>query len=96
MRRTSIAKLKVHLSEYVDAVRAGKEIIVTDRNKPVARLGPATGSLRNEARLLGLIRAGLTRPARRPLPRDFWSRPRPQDPKSRVLAALIEEREEGR
>ena len=96
MRRASIAKLKAHLSEYVDAARAGEEIIVTDRNRPVARLCPVNVPVRGEARLLELIRAGLARPAVRPLPRDFWTRRRPHDPQSRVLAALIEERAEGR
>lgn len=96
MKRASIAMLKAHLSEYVDAVRAGEDIIVTDRNKPVARLCPVSLPARGEARLMELIRAGLARPAARPLPRAFWRQRRPRDPQSRVLAALFEERTEGR
>jgi prevent-host-death family protein len=94
MRRASIAELKAHLSEYVDAVRAGEEVIVTDRNKPVARLGPVAAQ--GDARVMALVRAGLARPPLKPLPRNFWQLPRPRDPKGRALAALIEEREEGR
>jgi len=30
------------------------------------------------------------------LPKDFWSLPRPKDPKGLVLKAVLEEREEGR
>jgi prevent-host-death family protein len=96
MRRASIAAFKARLSEYVDAARAGEEVIVMDRNKPVARLGPVTVPIRGEAQLIGLIRAGLARPAVRALPRGFWRRPRPADRQARALAALIEERAEGR
>ena len=96
MRRASIAALKARLSEYVDAARAGEEVIVTDRNKPVARLGPVSAPIRGEAQIIGLIRAGLARPPVRALPRGFWRRPRPVDPQARALAALIEERTEGR
>lgn len=96
MRRVSIAALKARLSEYVNAARAGEEVIVTHRNRPVARLGPVSVPMRGDARLMDLIRAGLARPAGRSLPRDFWDRPRPRDRQSRALAALIEERAEGR
>ncbi len=96
MRRASIADLKARLSEYVDAAKAGEEVIVTDRNKPVARLGPIGAPVRREAQLIGLIRAGLARPAVRALPREFWERPRPRDRQARALGALIEERAEGR
>jgi prevent-host-death family protein len=96
MRRVSIAALKARLSEYVKAAKAGEEVIVTDRNKPVARLGPVAAPMRGDARLIELVRAGLARPAVRSLPRNFWERPRPRDRQSRALAALIEERAEGR
>lgn len=96
MRRASIAMLKARLSEYVDAARAGEEVIVTDRNKPVARLAPVNVPVRGEAQLLGLIRAGLARPAVRALPRRFWEQPRPRDRQARARTALIEERAEGR
>jgi prevent-host-death family protein len=96
VRRASIAALKAHLSEYVDAAKAGEEIIVTDRNRPVARLGPVEVPMRRDARTADLVRAGLARPAARTLPRSFWRRPRPRDRRGRVLAALLEERAGGR
>ncbi len=95
-RHASIASLKARLSEYLKAVKAGEEIIVTDRGRPVARLTPVTGMAHGEARLEELIRAGLARPPIAPLPPDFWDMPRPADPEGRVLAALLEERAEGR
>ncbi len=42
----NIAILKNNLSKYVKAVREGEEVIVMDRNQPVARLVP----YREEAR----------------------------------------------
>jgi prevent-host-death family protein len=38
--RTSSSRLKAKLGEYMRAVRAGKEVVVTDRDRPVARLVP--------------------------------------------------------
>ncbi len=96
MRRVSIAALKARLSEYVKAAKAGEEIIMTDGNRPVAKLGPVAAPMRGDARLIELARAGLARPAARSLPKNFWERPRPRDRQSRALAALIEERAEGR
>lgn len=96
MRQASVASLKARLSEYLAAVKAGEEILVTERGRPVARLGPVGGPAQREARVSGLVRAGLARPAARKLPADFWSRPRAADPKGRVLAALIAERAAGR
>lgn len=40
MRAVKIADLKSHLSSYLREVRAGKAVIVLDRNTPVARLVP--------------------------------------------------------
>ncbi len=95
-RHASIASLKARLSEYLKAVKAGEEIIVTDRGRPVARLTPVSGRAQGEARMEELIRAGLARPPIAPLPPDFWEMPRPADPEGRSLAALLEERAEGR
>ncbi len=39
-RRTSSSRLKAKLGQYMRAVRAGEEIVVTDRDQPVARLVP--------------------------------------------------------
>jgi prevent-host-death family protein len=35
-----IAELKAHLSEYLRVVRRGKEIVIKDRDTPIARLAP--------------------------------------------------------
>lgn len=40
MKSVPIAILKAKLSEYLDAVKTGEEIIVTEHGEPVARLLP--------------------------------------------------------
>ena len=41
MTSVGVRELKTHLSRYLQEVRAGETIVVTDRGKPVARIVPA-------------------------------------------------------
>ncbi len=41
MKRVKIAALKDHLSAHLRAVERGAEIVVTDRDRPIARIVPA-------------------------------------------------------
>ncbi|HYH49838.1 MAG TPA: type II toxin-antitoxin system prevent-host-death family antitoxin [Acidimicrobiia bacterium] len=54
-----IRALRNQLSEFVERVRGGEELVVTDRGRPVARLVPVGG----ERVLDRLIREGLVEPA---------------------------------
>ena len=40
MRTVNIADLKAHLSAHIQRVRDGEEVLVCDRNRPVARIVP--------------------------------------------------------
>jgi prevent-host-death family protein len=42
MKHVRIAELKDHLSQHLRAVEAGDEVIVTDRQRPIARIVPVT------------------------------------------------------
>jgi prevent-host-death family protein len=53
-----IRELRGHLSEYLDQVRAGQELTVTDRGVAIARIAPL-----GERRLDRLVREGLVQPA---------------------------------
>lgn len=44
MRYVKIAELKDRLSEHLRAVEKGAEVIVTDRERPIARIVPLTKS----------------------------------------------------
>jgi prevent-host-death family protein len=48
-----IAELKAHLSEYLRVVRHGKEIVIKDRETPIARLIP----MEQPDRALGIVKA---------------------------------------
>jgi len=41
MRKAGIRETRQSISELLEMVRKGKEILITDRGKPVARLVPA-------------------------------------------------------
>lgn len=66
MVTVSLAQAKAHLSELLDKVEAGEEIIITRRGHPVAHIRPAV-SPRKPLRLqeLAAFRATLA-PQRRP------------------------------
>jgi len=97
MKTTAISRLKTSLSEYLLKVKAGEEVIVTDRGKPVARIVPLErGEIEISPHLLTLERAGLIRIGKGALPGGFWNMPRPKDKKGLALAKLLQEREEGR
>ena len=61
-RTVGIRDLKNNLSKYIDHVRAGDEILVTDRGRPVARLS-AVDSPTDQ--LAELVAAGVVRPPTR-------------------------------
>lgn len=57
-----IRELRNHLSRYLDRVRDGEEVVVTDRGRAIARVVPVGG----ERVLDRLIAEGVVTPARRP------------------------------
>lgn len=97
MEQVGVAELKARLSEYLARVRAGEEIIVADRGRPIARLVPATprDAGDEEARLLDLQRRGLIRLGGQ-VSDAYWSLQLPEDPTGSVRAALEADRASGR
>jgi prevent-host-death family protein len=96
MTTATVSKLKASLSEYLRRVKAGEEVLVSERGRPIARLVPVTGGDALPDHLAEMARQGLARVGSRRLSRAFWDLPRPRDPKGRVLSGLLEERERGR
>lgn len=94
MTSASISNLKARLSAYLDIVRQGDEVLVTDRGRAIARLVPVAGE-EEDGRREQLLRSGRLRAPTARLPRDFWKRRRPLDSAGRSLAALLKEREAG-
>lgn len=97
MKTAAVSALKASLSEYLAGVKAGEEIIVTDRGKPIARIMPLQpGKTEMPDELLSLERAGLVRIGTGKIPDFFWDEPRVKDKQSIARMALLQEREEGR
>lgn len=96
MKSATISRLKASLSEYLMKVRAGDELIVTDRGMPIAKIIPLRRTdMGIPPHLLALELQGSARIGTGTLPAGFLDRPRPRDPEGRVLKALLAEREEG-
>ncbi len=103
MESAGIAELKARLSEYLLRVKAGEEVLVTDRGRPVARLVPVSaggmgpgGEEAEMARLREMEREGSIRLGSGGLPEGFFEKERPTDPEGLLRKAVLEEREEGR
>jgi prevent-host-death family protein len=68
MTTVGVAELRQNLSKYLRLVDRGERLVVTERNKPVAELGPppSTGQaldrLIAEGRLARPLRSGLPEP----------------------------------
>lgn len=87
-----VSQLKAGLSEYLARVKAGEEVVVTERGRPIARIVPVRVEEDAEwERLRMLERAGEIRLGSGRIPESFWALPRVEDPKGEVRS----EREEG-
>ena len=96
MKTAGVSELKARLSEYLNQVKAGMEVLITDRGKPVARLVPIPRSKDLKESLVRMEKQGLIRLGSGKLPKNSWRMDRPDDPQGLVLKALLEEREAGR
>jgi prevent-host-death family protein len=88
MRETSVGirELKNRLSEYIQRVKAGERIIITERGKPVGQILPVQAE--HSDRLANLVEAGLVEWNGQPLP--------PYEPKAvnrsnRLVSDLVAE-----
>lgn len=80
-----IRELRNHLSRYLDQVRRGEEITITDRGRAVAKILPMSG----ERKIDRLIAEGLVLPARKPKSADL---PPPIKINGTVSDLIIEQR----
>ena len=97
MKKVKIGELRNHLSRYLEHVRAGGEVLVLDRDRPVARIVAVVVNRRSDddGRLARLESRGLVRTGTGGLPAWFGRR-RPPRVRGSVLRDLLAEREEGR
>ncbi|MDH3206357.1 MAG: type II toxin-antitoxin system prevent-host-death family antitoxin [Gemmatimonadota bacterium] len=94
--KASISILKARLSQYLAAVKAGEEVIVTERGRPVARISAIGADGVLEGRLEKLVREGRVRPPTHRASADELMDGAPPDTEGRSLQGLLDDRAEGR
>lgn len=101
MKTVDIADLKTASAAYLQMVRNGEEVLVKDRNQPVARLSPyRVTDLPEEERQL--VATGVLKVPERPAADldkfwdEFWAMPSADLSAEDAVRAVVEEREEGR
>lgn len=96
MRTVNVAKLKDQLSKYLTFAKSGEEVVIRDRNLPVAKLVPfpAEGAGTEE---LKLVAAGKLRLPTVELNVKQFSKVHTGRVKgNKAIRAILAEREEGR
>ena len=101
MKTVNIADLKNRLSAYLQLVRNGEEVIVKDRNLPVARISPyRLKNLSDEERQLAA--SGVLKLPEKETTKwdkfwdEFWALPSANLSEEAAMRAVLEERAEGR
>ena len=94
MKSVNIAELKNRLSVYLNDVKAGEEILVRDRNQPVARIVPLARSRDEDEELLALASQGKLRLGQGVLEESFWEMPAPRVSAAALRRAVDRERDE--
>lgn len=94
MKSVNIAELKNRLSLYLNEVKAGEEILVRDRNLPIARIVPLARAADQDAELLALAAQGKVRLGEGTLDESFWELPAPRVSADALRRALEQERDD--
>jgi prevent-host-death family protein len=92
-RAVSIADLKNNLSAHLARVRNGEQILIRDRNVPIAKIVPLSGTEDLPADEAALAAEGKVRLPTRRLPPSFWKTPGPRVVTDRVVEILREDRD---
>ena len=94
MKSVNIAELKNRLSVYLNDVKAGEEILVRDRHRPVARIVPIARSRDEDEELLALASQGKVRLGEGILEESFWEMPAPRVSAAALRRIVDQERDE--
>jgi prevent-host-death family protein len=95
MKTAAVAKLKAKLSEYLDVVEAGEDVRITRNGRTVARIIKDRDPVDQDARTARLIRKGVIRPGKGPIPLDLIKNlPIGNVTREDILRIMDEERED--
>ena len=92
--RLGLREANQQFSKAIRAVRAGKEVILTERGRPIAVITPIRAGDAQDAALQAMTEEGLVTPAARqgPMPAPRW---RPVKVKGKPLSqAIVDGRED--
>jgi prevent-host-death family protein len=95
MRTVNISDLKARLSAHIQYVRDGEELLVCDRNKPVARIVPCSTDDEPERERRLIARGVMTPPLKKRSSPVSWPDP-PGNISDEVMEKLWQEEREGR
>ena len=96
MRTVNVAELKNQLSKYLSFAKSGEEIVIRDRNLPVAKIVPIGVEDASEEELL-LVAAGKMRLPENPVELEKILKLPSERVRGRVVTrALVEERNQSR
>jgi prevent-host-death family protein len=94
MKCVNIAELKNRLTAYLGEVKAGKEIVVRDRHRPIARIVPISPNLEPDEELRALEAEGKVRLGKGPIDDSFWELPAPRVPIEALRRSVTRDRDE--
>lgn len=95
MRSVNVAELKNNLSKYLTFAKGGEEIVIRDRNLPVAKLIPLSSEAARDEELL-LVAAGKMRIPKTSVKVDKLLKiPTGTVDSSEGIRALLDDRDEG-
>jgi antitoxin (DNA-binding transcriptional repressor) of toxin-antitoxin stability system len=94
MQTVNITELQTNLIAWLERVRAGEEVLVSDLHRPIARLLSVEISDEVEAEELEMAAAGLVRLPTEKLPESFWEMEAPVVALEDIITAVRAERDE--
>jgi prevent-host-death family protein len=95
MKTANIAELKNNLSNYLLSVKRGEEVLISDRNVPIAKIVPLKNTDDFTAEELALASAGVLKlPESTESIESFLKEPRPNLSGKIAIQAILDERDE--
>jgi prevent-host-death family protein len=97
-RVAKVSDLKAGLSAYLERVKHGEQVVITERGRSIAKIVPIAPADADEDELIReLERRGIILPPEDPrgVPPEYWTMELPKDPEGLVLKQLLKDREEG-
>ena len=92
-----VAILKVKLRKYLENVKRGKDILVMEHGRPIARVTSIKGivGVLDKGGLKDMVRTKAMKRRMGPLPKSLLTLPLARDPEGLVLKWLLDERLSG-